>query len=355
MIKSKLLAAAAALLICTGCAHSGGDPSGYYEEPDSAESAASQASTESLESADSSAAESKADRSDKAEEADMYDVSPIAEAYRAGDPSALSEIDRAIYEKAAAVLDEIITDGMDDYEKELAVHDYIIYNVTYDEGSLSAIPNPSEHCDDPYGALINGKAICKGYTTTFRMFMGMLRIPCGTVHSSDATGEEHAWNTVKLDGSWYYVDCTWDDPIPDSAARPVIHTYFNVSREEIETDHVLPDGCPDTESAANSYYTRSAVKIADLGEIYGAAKDALAQGRRDFVLLFDESTGITLDGVDAIDDIYEPESKALEKKLNGLAAKMKKDGLANNCFLDVRRVQTAEGIGLYVEMHLFTD
>lgn len=346
MIKRKLLAAAAALLICTGCAHSGGNSSGYYEEDSSAESAASAESTES------SAAESKAD---KAEEAEMYDVSPIVEAYRAGDPSALSETDREIYDKAAAVLDEVITDGMDDYEKELAVHDYIIYNVTYDEGSLSAIPNPSEHCADPYGALINGKAICKGYTTTFRMFMGMLGIPCGTVHSSDAAGEEHAWNTVKLDGDWYYVDCTWDDPVPDSDTRPVIHTYFNVSREEIETDHVLPDGCPDTESAANSYYTRSAVKIADLGEIYGAAKDALAQGRRDFVLLFDESTGITLGGVDAIDDSYEPESKALEKELNGLGAKMKKDGLANNCFLDVRRVHTAEGVGLYVEMHLFTD
>lgn len=285
---------------------------------------------------------------------DMYDVSPIVEAYHSGDTSALSQLDLDIYNKACTVLDEIITDGMGDYEKELAVHDWLVYNCTYDSGSLSAIPNPSENCDNPYGALINGQAICKGYTTAFRMFMGMLGIPCGTVHSADTDGDEHAWNTVKLDGSWYYVDCTWDDPVPDFDGRPVTHKYFNISREEISERHVLPEGTPETDSLENSWYSRSAVKISSLDEIYTLAARALVNDISGIVFVFDDSLGISFNEYDSIDGFYIPEDERLSEVIDGLYSALAENGIVGESgYVNVRRVQTSQGIGLLVEVSQF--
>ena len=66
---------------------------------------------------------------------------------------------------------------MNDYEKELAVHDYIVGCASYDETHLNALGIGLPNSDNPYGCLINGKAICSGYSTTFQLFMDMLEIP----------------------------------------------------------------------------------------------------------------------------------------------------------------------------------
>ena len=184
----------------------------------------------------------------------FYDTAPIIEAYKRGDCTSLDEKATAILGKAAVIIDEIITEDMSDYDKELAIHDYIIHNCTYDKGALAVISNPSPDSDNPYGALINGSAICSGYATTFRLFMGMLDIPCETVyHCASFPDTDHAWNIVSLDGARYYVDVTWDDPVPDDDTRLTHREYFNVSREFLEQDHTLSDECPDTPVMKDSY------------------------------------------------------------------------------------------------------
>ncbi len=44
----------------------------------------------------------------------------------------------------------------------------------------------------------------------------------------------HGWNLVKINGNWYHVDVTWDDPVPDTPGR-VNHTYFMLSDQAIST------------------------------------------------------------------------------------------------------------------------
>ena len=73
-------------------------------------------------------------------------------------------------------IDKVITDDMDDYAKELAIHDFIVQNVTYDINMLGIFEDHGEHAADPYGALVDGKCICSGYTTTFNMFMDIFFI-----------------------------------------------------------------------------------------------------------------------------------------------------------------------------------
>lgn len=59
-----------------------------------------------------------------------------------------------------------------------------------------------------YGVAINGKAVCDGYAFMFKYFMDSLEIENHYVRSSLPN---HAWNQVKINDEWYWVDCTWGD------------------------------------------------------------------------------------------------------------------------------------------------
>ncbi len=127
----------------------------------------------------------------------------ISDAYKNGKTSSLSDKDKETLDMASEVLDEIITDGMSDYEKELAVYEWMTHNLSYDTGALLVVPNTTADSDNPYGVLKYHNAVCVGYATTFRMFMQMLDIDCMVVHNS---ARYHTWDLVKIDGNWYHTD-----------------------------------------------------------------------------------------------------------------------------------------------------
>lgn len=127
----------------------------------------------------------------------------ISDAYKSSDSSGLSDKDRETLDMASAVLDEIITGDMSDYDKELAVYNWMTHNLSYDTGALLVVPNTQADCDNPYGVLKYHNAVCVGYATTFRMFMQMLDIDCMVVHNTE---RYHSWDLVKLDGQWYHTD-----------------------------------------------------------------------------------------------------------------------------------------------------
>lgn len=161
-----------------------------------------------------------------------YHPDLVLAAWQSGDSSQLGAKDKTILEAASAVIASEITNDMEPWEKELALHDWIIYNVDYDPEALSSHPTatPDPDGDNPYGPLVNGVGVCGGYSSTFKLFMDMVGIPCVTVPGLANNGEEHAWNKVQLDGDWYCVDTTWDDP---TDADPY-HVYFNVRDAYLE-------------------------------------------------------------------------------------------------------------------------
>ena len=237
----------AALLICP-------DPSAGSEAflscfgsdapPFSAQTQFVSAQTGEVVMADAPAAES---------DADPYDRDAVLQAWQTGDPSGLSDKNRAVHDRCQQVIDEVITGDMTDFEKELAVHDWIIDWAEYDSDTLSHASDfePDPDNDNPYGLLVNQKAVCMGYTSTFQLLMDMLGIECITVEGT-AYGETeaHAWNQVQLDGEWYAVDVTWDDPVSfGRVSERTAHTYFNVTSEFLRwTDHQWDeDSVPEAE------------------------------------------------------------------------------------------------------------
>ena len=164
----------------------------------------------------------------------LYDTSAILAAWESGDRSALSEKDGAILEGAEDILARTITGGMSSREKELALYTWLTSNLDYDWDHQNGPKYMDPDSGNPYGALVNQKAICLGFATTFQLLMDMADVECITVVGAAFNSrEDHAWNMVRLEGEWYCVDATWD-----MGSHPEYFSYFNVTSDWMaKTDH----------------------------------------------------------------------------------------------------------------------
>lgn len=130
-----------------------------------------------------------------------------------------------------AVVDELMTTlftpEMTEEEKIKTVHDYIINNTKYDK-DRSDNKIKKYHSDIAYGALIEHYAICGGYADSMKIFLDRLGIENFKIAS-----ENHIWNFVKVNGSWYHLDLTWDDPVTDTGEDILEYDYFLITTDEL--------------------------------------------------------------------------------------------------------------------------
>ncbi|MCQ2451113.1 MAG: hypothetical protein MJ080_03965 [Clostridia bacterium] len=112
-----------------------------------------------------------------------------------------------------------------DYQKALILHDRIVANCDYD--------GTDPHSSDAYGALVDGKAVCQGYAFAYMYLLSRVGI---TSYQCASDSLEHVWNILLIDGEYYHVDTTWDDPtnLPTGAVE---HTYFLVSTDKLREGH----------------------------------------------------------------------------------------------------------------------
>lgn len=142
----------------------------------------------------------------------------------------------SLKERAEDILDLIIAEGMKDVDKIKAVHDYIVLNTEYAYDEYLNQTLKDEHFSEE-GVLWEGKAVCQGYAYTFQLCMELLGIDSIIVEGEDLISKgNHAWNMVSIDGEWYHVDTTWDDPVPDRKDM-IDYKYFLVTDEVLMKDH----------------------------------------------------------------------------------------------------------------------
>ena len=140
---------------------------------------------------------------------------------------------KILYGRVKGIIDECIVPGMTDYDKELALHDYLVAHCSYSDNTDQ--PTESD-IYRAYGAVVNGDAVCNGYAEALKLLFDCVDIESKVVVGT-ADGVDHAWNLVKIGSGWYHLDATWDDPMPDQGDR-VVHPYFNISDEVITVNHV---------------------------------------------------------------------------------------------------------------------
>lgn len=174
---------------------------------------------------------------------EYWDNYPIIYAYRSNDISALNEQQAAMYDRYCDILSSTVSSSNPDVINELTVHDYIVNNVRYVLDRNSDSP--------AYDALFNGSASCSGYAEVFQTLMDMAGIRCIPV-TGQAGGDSHIWNMVCLDGQWYHVDTTWDDPVGGDGT--IRHNYFNITDDDILLDHTIESWHPAASGTDLAYY-----------------------------------------------------------------------------------------------------
>ena len=133
-----------------------------------------------------------------------------------------------------------------DYEKLKYVHDWIVNNTVYTNTDV----NYESEADGP---VVYGKAVCEGYSKAFMYYAQSMGFECVCAIGS-AGGVDHMWNMVKLNGQWYHVDVTWDDPVRSDGTQTLRDDYFLISDSEIREDHVISS--PFTLPSAPSGYVQ---------------------------------------------------------------------------------------------------
>ena len=118
------------------------------------------------------------------------------------------------------------------------VHDYLVDTITYDT-TLS-----KENIYNIYGALVNKECVCEGYARAMKYLLDDLNIPCviviGKGTNSQGKTENHAWNYVQLNSSWYALDATWDDPViigGGTVSNDSKYKYFLKGKDVFFKDH----------------------------------------------------------------------------------------------------------------------
>ena len=161
-----------------------------------------------------------------------------------------AEIDKACDEIIAS-----LTNPEDEWQSELEIHDYIIKNCEYLHTKGNLI------CSSVYGSLVNRKAACEGYSKAAKILFDRLGIESALVSgvSYDESGEigAHMWNAVNINGDYYYLDLTWDDPVSSDGENVNLYTYFNVTQDVIKenySDFSLEFSCTETKE---NYYVKT--------------------------------------------------------------------------------------------------
>lgn len=126
------------------------------------------------------------------------------------------------------IINSTIQDNMTTEDKIKAIHDYIINTTKYDV-NRSDNKITTYHSDTAYGALIEHYAICSGYADSMKLFLDYLQIPNYKISS-----ENHIWNLVYLDHTWYHLDLTWDDPVTSTGEDVLEYDYFLINTEELK-------------------------------------------------------------------------------------------------------------------------
>lgn len=193
---------------------------------------------------------------------DVYLTFNLQESYDVKDVYGIDETERDIMlaqvdEKVNEVV--ALTANLDtDFEKEILIHDYICQLVRYDyatagvpdpygDGTYPAGGYPAGNGENPlsftaYGALVNGLAVCEGYSRAMQLICQEIGIPCGLI-TGYANGGAHMWNIINPGDGCYYLDVTFDDTSLDGGSYgvPCVHTYFNRTKYDMEADHYFDD------------------------------------------------------------------------------------------------------------------
>lgn len=193
----------------------------------------------------------------------------------------------ALNNKIKETIQAIIKPGMTQLQKELAIHDYVVNNTRYDSENYKTGELPDDDYT-AYGILINKTGVCQGYAEAVKKLLDYVGIKNIIVTGTASNGsgiESHAWNIVQIDGEYYHLDTTWDDPVMNDGSNVLRHDYFNVTDKEIDQNHSWDTAnypeCTSTKASFDNNFNEKDnygnyyIKVKSYNQFYDAIKDSL--------------------------------------------------------------------------------
>ena len=194
---------------------------------------------------------------------------------------------KAQLEAAADACIAGIPSDASDYGKIKAVYDFLIDTVDY------RLDSPNNQ--NIQSALLDHRSVCAGYSRAFQYILHRMGMFCTYVTGRTDTGEDHAWNIVRIDGQYYNVDVTWGDPVfagtVDSHVQMATsYNYLCCSDEELRKTHI-PEADFDLPSCTDESYNYYRIngmyyETFDYDTVYQALMNSVWEERRYITLKF---------------------------------------------------------------------
>lgn len=172
-----------------------------------------------------------------------------------------------------------VPSGLNEFGREEAIFRYLTDCCSYDNAA-AADPNLWQSYT-AYGALVNGKAVCEGYSRAMQLLCGYAGLQCILLRGT-GDGGNHMWNGIDIDGNWYHLDVTWCDN------TALIYNYFNI------TDQVLAE----THQTAPAVSTMSDSQIQNAAGFYNLVVPRCDSTLANYFLV----RGIRVGSPDGLDD-----------------------------------------------------
>lgn len=118
-----------------------------------------------------------------------------------------------------------------EYERVVYANDYLADICVYDNEAAKSSEVLGNEAN-AYGAIVEGKAVCSGYSRAYQLLCQKLGVECVNI-SGYGDDVPHQWNCVKISDNWYNVDVTWNDS--DEAWHN--NDYLNLSDRQLSQSH----------------------------------------------------------------------------------------------------------------------
>lgn len=161
-------------------------------------------------------------------------------------------------DQAVAKYLEGIDDSMSAYDVAVRLHAKVIATVDYDTIALNKQKKEGGPAKDKIdylraicGVFLEGKAVCEGYARAMQYLLQKCGVECAEAvgyikKENGERGEAHAWNILRIDGDYYYMDATWDDSsntIQTVKKNDLGFDYFCITTQELTRTREV-DLCP---------------------------------------------------------------------------------------------------------------
>ncbi len=255
--------------------------------------------------------------------------------------------------------------NLSQFDRELYVHDKLIEVCKYADEEQRTDGNINVYTS--LGAIVDGVAVCEGYSRATQLMLSLLGIESYCVYGR-GNNELHMWNSVNLDGDWYYTDVTWDDKGQDGAS----YNHFNITTEqllsdrsilplyeELSSDEIVGEGSsavnfnifiPDCDSDTMSFYSHNSVTVTGFDEeninsIAQAMVDAVNSNKEEIYLYIDP---YYLDYEDASNNLFYSGDYAIFTCIDKANTMLSGNAISNE-YVTTEEVSQESVIVVYIE------